>query len=152
MAKWDPDKTFVTAQRIFGGVRPLDFFIMLLAEIRFDCHIVLRGRAARVGEVEVVRCITSRSDQTGKYFSYNFGVVFSLLTLFSRLLFSSLLVFSLPFSSSPFVFSSLFFSSRLVSHLVFSFPFFSSRLVSPRLVLGSRRFETRTDPRPSPGT
>ena len=99
-------------------------------------------RFATVAEVEVVRCITSRSDQTGKYFSYNFGVVFSLLSFFSRLLFSSLLVFSLPFSSSPFVFSSLFFSSRLVSHLVFSSPFFSSRLVSPRLVLGSRRFES----------
>ena len=27
-------------------------------------------RVATVGEVEVVRCITSRSDQTGKYFSY----------------------------------------------------------------------------------
>ena len=71
-------------------------------------------RFATVAEVEVVRCITSRSDQTGKYFSYNFGVVFSLLSFFSRLLFSSLLVFSLPFSSSPFVFSSLFFSPRLV--------------------------------------
>ena len=80
-------------------------------------------RVATVGEMEVVRCITSRSDQTGKYFSYNFGVVFSLLSFFSRLLFSSLLVFSLPFSSSPFVFSSLFFSSRLVSPLVFSSPF-----------------------------
>ena len=45
---------------------------MLLAEVRFDCHVVLRGRAATVSEVEVVRCITSRSDQTGKYFSYNF--------------------------------------------------------------------------------
>ena len=67
MAKWDPDKTFVTAQRIFGGVRPLVFFIiMLLAEVRFDCHIVLRGRAATVSEVEVVRCVTSRSEQTGK--------------------------------------------------------------------------------------
>ena len=39
-------------------------------------------RFATVAEVEVVRCITSRSDQTGKYFSYNFGVVFSLLSFF----------------------------------------------------------------------
>ena len=38
-------------------------------------------RFATVAEVEVVRCITSRSDQTGKYFSYNFGVVFSLLSI-----------------------------------------------------------------------
>ena len=37
-------------------------------------------RVATVGEGEVVRCITSRSDQTGKYFSYNFGVFSSLLS------------------------------------------------------------------------
>ena len=44
-----------------GACAPSFFFIMLLAEVRFDCHIVLRGRAATVSEVEVVRCITSRS-------------------------------------------------------------------------------------------
>ena len=33
------------AQSIFGGVRPLSFLIMFIAEVRFACHIVLRGRA-----------------------------------------------------------------------------------------------------------
>ena len=43
MGSW---KTFVTAQRIFGGVRPPLFVsIMFLAEVRFACHIVVRGRA-----------------------------------------------------------------------------------------------------------
>ena len=42
VAKSDPGKTFVTAQRMFGGVRPLSFFIFL-AEVHFACHIVLRG-------------------------------------------------------------------------------------------------------------
>ena len=69
-------------------------------------------RVATVAEVEVVRCITSRSDQTGKYFSYNFGVVFSLLSFFSCLLFSSLLVCSLLFSSSPLFFTSVFIFPR----------------------------------------
>ena len=69
-------------------------------------------RAATVAEVEVVRCITSRSDQTGKYFSYSFGVVFSLLSFFSFLLFSSPLVCSLLFSSSPLFFTSIFIFPR----------------------------------------
>ena len=43
MAKWDPDKTFVTAQRIFGGVHPFSFFLFL-ADVRFVYHFVLRGR------------------------------------------------------------------------------------------------------------
>ena len=32
MASWDPDTTFVTAQRMFGGVRPISLFLMFLAE------------------------------------------------------------------------------------------------------------------------
>ena len=36
MAKWDPGKTFATAQRIFGGAcAPSVVFIMFLAEVRF---------------------------------------------------------------------------------------------------------------------
>ena len=44
MAKWDPERTFVTAQRIFGVVHSFSFFFFL-ADVRFACHIVLRGRA-----------------------------------------------------------------------------------------------------------
>ena len=44
LSKLDPEKTFVTAQRIFGGVHPFSFFLFL-AEVRFVCHFVLRGRA-----------------------------------------------------------------------------------------------------------
>ena len=40
----DPEKTFVTAQRIFGGVHPFSFFLFL-ADVRFVYHFVLRGRA-----------------------------------------------------------------------------------------------------------
>ena len=106
-------------------------------------------RVATVGEVEVVRCITSRSDQTGKYFSYNFGVVYSILSLVSSFLISSRLPSSLLFSSLPLpslLFSSLLFSSRLVSsrlvsYLLFSSLLFSSLLVSSRLV-SSRLFSS----------
>ena len=45
MAKSDPEETFVTAQRKIGGVHPCSFFFMFLADVRFACHIVLRGRA-----------------------------------------------------------------------------------------------------------
>ena len=44
MAKWDPERTFVTAQRIFGVVHSFSFFFFL-ADVRFACHIILRGRA-----------------------------------------------------------------------------------------------------------
>ena len=72
-------------------------------------------RVATVAELEVVRCISSRSDQTGKYFSYNFGVVcpFFLPSLFfSSLLFSSVISPYLPLPLSSLLFSSLLVSCR----------------------------------------
>ena len=70
-------------------------------------------RVATVAELEVVRCISSRSDQTGKYFSYNFGVVCPFFL--PSLLFSSLLFSSVIFPSLPLLLSSLIYYSLLVS-------------------------------------
>ena len=96
-------------------------------------------RVATVAELEVVRCITSRSDQTGKYFSYNFGVVCPLISSFSCLLFSSLVVCSLAFSSSRFVLSSLFFSSLLFSSVLFPYlPLILSSLLFSSLLVSCR--------------
>ena len=44
VAKLNPEETFVTAQRIFGGAHPFSFF-MFLVDVRFACHFALRGRA-----------------------------------------------------------------------------------------------------------